>query len=207
MSTSKIEIAGQRFGRWLVLDYAGAQRWNCRCDCGVEQAVLSANLRYGQTQSCGCLCAEMAIAQMTQHGASTRDNRTPEYRAWENAKSRCYNPNHVSWKYYGKLGVKVCAEWIDDFEAFLSYVGQRPSVQHSLDRYPDKDGNYEPGNVRWATDSEQIRNRRNSLTVSVRGEVLCLKDAAAKYGVRYTDLANRLRRGWNPERALGLSNG
>lgn len=207
MPEARIEIAGKRFGRWKVIEYVGENRWLCECECGTVRDIASFSLRDGQSQSCGCLGAELASAQMSRHRHAVKGKRTPEYRAWENAKARCRNPNHVSWKYYGKLGVKICDEWADDFEAFLSHVGRRPSHKHSLDRYPNKNGNYEPGNVRWATDIEQGRNRRNSLTVYVRGETLSLKEAALKYDASYVDLANRLCRGWSAERALGLVNG
>ena len=79
--------------------------------------------------------------------------------AWYNIKNRCYNPNHIKTKNYLGRGITVCDEWKNDFDAFYKYVGDRPSVQHSLDRI-DNDGNYEPGNVRWATYTEQARNKR-----------------------------------------------
>jgi hypothetical protein len=87
---------------------------------------------------------------------------TPEYSAWDSAKTRCYNPNANNYRQYGALGVRMCAEWLDDFAAFYAYIGPRPSPQHSLDRI-DPFGWYEIGNVRFATPSEQRRNQRHNL--------------------------------------------
>lgn len=85
---------------------------------------------------------------------------TPEYKCWISVKSRCFNPKHTSYSDYGGRGIGVHPEWVDDFKAFYDHVGPRPSPLHSLDRYPDNDGDYEPGNVRWATIAEQNVNRR-----------------------------------------------
>jgi hypothetical protein len=83
----------------------------------------------------------------------------PEYKAWCNMRTRCANPNNKRWHRYGGRGIKVCEEWQTDFWAFLAHVGLKPSPDHSIDRYPDRDGNYEPGNVRWATQADQTNNR------------------------------------------------
>jgi len=91
------------------------------------------------------------------HGMTKR----PEYLAWMNAKSRCNNPKNKAWSYYGGRGISMCEEWVDDFLSFYEHVGPKPSPEHSLDRI-DNDGNYEPGNLRWATKKEQSANRRCS---------------------------------------------
>jgi hypothetical protein len=91
-----------------------------------------------------------------KHGLS----QTPEYKCWQQIKARCLNPSHKAYPDYGGRGVALFAGWINDFQAFLAHVGHRPSDDHSLDRYPNHDGNYEPGNVRWATTVEQNNNRR-----------------------------------------------
>lgn len=95
----------------------------------------------------------------------------PEYGIWKQMRYRCSRPNHAKFKDYGGRGISVCAEWVADFGAFLAYVGHRPTEGHSLDRYPNNDGNYEPGNVRWATATEQANNRRQP-SREIRGRAI-----------------------------------
>lgn len=91
-----------------------------------------------------------------------------EYRSWGAMKSRCLNPNSHAYSRYGGRGITVCDRWRDDFAAFLSDMGRRPSPQHTLDRFPDQSGNYEPGNCRWATAKEQIANQRRGRKARVQ---------------------------------------
>src|SRR5882672_1172323 len=95
---------------------------------------------------------------MTKHGLY----KTAEYLTWQNMKARCYRKSHNSYPRYGGRGITVCPKWLGSFETFLSDLGKRPSKKHSLDRFPDQNGNYQPGNVRWATKSEQMLNRTPS---------------------------------------------
>lgn len=153
-----VDLTGRQFGRLTVLRYAGSvnrkTRWECVCSCGVIKNITYQNLMRGHTKSCGCLHIDELKAR-TKHGG----RHTTEYNAWCGMRQRCTNPRTVRWKDYGGRGIKVCAEWMHDFAAFLRDVGHRPSSDHTLDRI-NNDGNYEPGNVRWATRSEQSINRR-----------------------------------------------
>ena len=98
---------------------------------------------------------------LVTHGEGSKlHGTTPEYRAWGNMKDRCYNLHHPAYYLYGGRGVIVCEAWLNNYIQFLTDVGRRPSPNHSIDRYPNKTGNYEPGNVRWATKYEQTHNRR-----------------------------------------------
>ncbi len=93
--------------------------------------------------------------------------RSPERTAWENIKQRCYNPHNPVFRHYGGRGIVICDQWRDSFKVFFADVGPRPSARHSIDRFPDNNGNYEPGNVRWATQKDQLRNSRKAKLTSV----------------------------------------
>jgi hypothetical protein len=163
MPVKAIDLSNQTFGRLTVIDRANNRGqyvcWNCLCECGAKVVVSSADLRRGDTRSCGCLAKEtwQRISLAKKHGHSG-DSRTPEYRSWESAKQRCFNPNTTGYKNYGGRGITMCATWANDFSSFLESMGPRPEGT-SLDRI-NVDGNYEPGNCRWADRSMQRNNRR-----------------------------------------------
>jgi hypothetical protein len=121
-----------------------------RCDCGTEKAIVEARVRYGDTQSCGCMKRKRPT-----HGM----NRTREHRIWCGIKKRCLTPTCHEFRWYGGRGIRVCDEWAADFAAFYRDVGPCPGPGYSIDRI-NNDGNYEPGNVRWATAIEQSHNSR-----------------------------------------------
>lgn len=124
-----------------------------------------------------------------------------EYRIWCNMRYRCLVPLDPAFKDYGGRGIGVCERWMK-FENFIADMGPRPSSKHSLDRFPNNDGNYEPGNCRWATKSQQQRNTRKSKMLTFAGETLTLPDMAEKYGLRPKLLRRRLEHGWAIEKAL-----
>lgn len=117
---------------------------------------------------------------------------------------RCLNPKAISYPRYGGRGITVCDRWQLDFAAFFEDVGLRPTPEHSIDRWPDNDGNYEPGNVRWATKSEQARHRRSSRLVTAFGETLNLVEWSNRKNIPIQTLWNRLDRGIAPEIALTI---
>jgi hypothetical protein len=133
------------------------------------------------------------------HGLSA----SPEYQCWADMKQRCLNPDAKFFEHYGGRGVTICDRWRDSFEDFISDVGHRPTPAHTIDRHPDNDGNYEPGNVRWATRQQQIDNRRNTRKIMIDGETLSLTQACKKFGVDRKLVATRIYEyGWSVERAL-----
>jgi hypothetical protein len=120
------------------------------------------------------------------------ESRAPEYAAWRDMMRRCFDEKHRSWTNYGGRGITVCAEW-SAYSAFLAAVGRRPSRHHSLDRV-DNSGNYEPGNVRWATLAEQHRNTRRTHFIEFGGERLPMTDWARRFGIDPKSVYNGVRR-------------
>jgi hypothetical protein len=152
--TNALDLDGDRFGRVVRRDRSrsGKSYWLCACDCGTTKVVAGQSLVRAKARSCGCLRRELQSARMTTHGKSG----SPEYRAYENAKTRCTNANVRSFADYGAKGVEFrfasFAEW------YLE-LGPRPGAHFSVDRV-DTTGHYESGNVRWATAIEQASNKR-----------------------------------------------
>jgi len=178
------EDVGRRHGERLVL---------VRCDCGKSKEVRAGHLRSGVTTSCGCLRRERIGLASTTHGHRS-GSPSPTYYTWATMIQRCINPKTKRYPSYGGRGIKVCSRWRDSFEAFLADMGPKPSPKHSIDRI-DVDGDYEPGNVRWALDTEQRANRRITKRVSYRGQTMTLIDACAMAGASYDVIRNRMSRG------------
>jgi hypothetical protein len=200
------DLTGQTFGRLTVIEYHGrthAKRlvWRCECSCGKECCVIGEQLTTGRTRSCGCLNSELTAAR-NRSNATHGMTRSPEYNSWRGIVDRCCNSQSRDYKHWGAKGVGICDEWRNSFEAFLAYVGPRPSPRHSIDRFPDNNGNYEPGNVRWATPVEQIRNRRNARVFEFRGKRMTIQEIADAVGVSYKLIHDRIfQLGWSIERA------
>lgn len=171
------DLTGQRFSRLLVLrrgDNVGRNTmWVCRCDCGLEKPIARKHLLGGRTRSCNCLNTEAKRARIT-HGGARLDGRqqSDEYLTWKRIRLRCLNPKATRFCDWGGRGIKICPEWINDYAAFLRDMGRRPSNRHSIDRYPDPNGNYEPGNCRWATPAQQARNSRQAKLTEASAEAI-----------------------------------
>ncbi len=199
----RIEMGGQRSGRLVVVRPSHQDTnnnrwfWICLCDCGAETIVNGYSLRSCVTRSCGCIRAEQIGRLRRTHGQS----ETVEYKTWRQMRGRCNNPRSKDYSFYGGRGISVCSEWSDSFKAFYRDMGPRPSAQHTIDRI-DNDGNYEPGNCRWATRKQQSRNTRYNRRITFRGITLCTAEWAEKTGITPGMLRDRLDRGWAVERVL-----
>jgi hypothetical protein len=117
-------------------------------------------------------------------------------------KTRCLNSNNNKFSNYGAQGVTICPQWIDSFETFLNDIGPRPSIKHSIDRYPDRHGNYEPGNVRWATSKEQALNRDSTHLIKLDGVTRPLIEVCKELGISAAAMHNRLHYGWSYQRII-----
>lgn len=199
------DLTGRQFGRWRVVSYAGSDQyskatWLCHCICGVERVVRKGLLLRGESQSCGCLNKEIIDKLKFKHGFAVRGQRYPEYSVWAAMVQRCINPNHPAFQHYGARGITVCKRWLQ-FKNFITDMGQRPSKLYSLERVNNNES-YCIGNCRWATKTEQQRNRRDVRLIAFKGQNCCLAEWAVKLRVPYTTLFNRLKRGWPVERAF-----
>lgn len=193
------DLTGQKFNKLTALERAGFRDgarcrkslWKCRCDCGNEVVTASVDLVSGATKSCGCIIGK----HKRTHGATG----TPEFRAWDAMRRRCADLTNAD---YGGRGIQVCARWQGSFENFIADMGKRPTADHSLDRYPNNDGNYEPGNCRWATRADQGNNRRSSRTLTINGETKTYAEWERHVGLPPGRICLRLKMGWKPEEVL-----
>lgn len=180
------DVTGQRFGRLVAESYEGTyanggnSRWKFKCDCGNTCIACLANVKRGSIQSCGCL----RVGAKKTHGFSKTGNQV--YRCWKNIKTRCTNEKSEVYKYYGGRGISICQEWANDFMAFYNYVGNPPSTGMSLDRI-DPNGNYEPGNVRWATPAVQSMNQRDRRNVTYHGNAVSLDQLCLILDIDYSE--------------------
>lgn len=169
------DLTGNKYNHLLVLERAANLRgrviWKCQCDCGNMTVVTTSKLKNGHTKSCGCIATNRIKAINKTHGMSG----TPEWYAYWAANQRC-NPNNAAKRanYYDR-GIRFR---FTSFEQFFAEVGFKPSPKHSLDRI-DNDKGYEPGNVRWATQEEQVRNQRCNNCSALKQEIALLKNKIA----------------------------
>ncbi len=191
-----IDLSNQKFGKWEVLEYSGRSFWKCKCTgCGLIKTVESISLRRGVSKGCkNCKVTTGA----TRHGLS-KDVLRP-YSAWWDMLARCENKDNRYYKYYGDRGIKVCERW-HDITLFYEDMGPRPAKGYTLDRI-NNNGNYEPGNCKWATMKEQSRNKRNNSYLTIDGITRVKIDWCELVGLKSRTLYGRLLAGWSVKDAV-----
>lgn len=195
---SLIDMTGKRFGHLYVVG-RGKNRgkttmWECHCDCGNIMDIRGHHLRSGQTHCIKCTPRNHNV----KHGL----HGTRCYYVWRMMFQRCENPMAVGYSNYGGRGIRVYEGW-KDFIKFLADVGERPSMRHTLDRI-DINGNYEPGNVRWATAKEQCRNKRNNVILEYNGVSKTAVEWAEEFGIKVFTIYQRLNLGWDMSKIAAI---
>lgn len=202
------DFTGLRFGKLTVMERAPncayGVAWRCKCDCGSTKNVSMMLLRDRRTSSCGCSTLLQRSLAIRTHGcagkfASPTEKRA--YNAWTAMLRRCRDTACISYKNYGGRGIAVCVRW-NEFQIFLRDMGLPPSAKHSIDRYPDNNGDYKPGNCRWATQKEQCRNTRTTVYVTIQGRRRTLRDWVDDSELTYDCIRGRMRRGLSGEALL-----
>ena len=196
------DLTGRRFG-WLVVKAAagskgGRRLWRCACRCGNERDVTSSKLLSGIAVSCGCRVGGVTHG----HTRGRSAGMSPTYRSWASMIARCEQPSNPAYKHYKAKGIVVSKAW-RRFENFLLDMGERPTLAHTIDRYPDNDGDYVPGNCRWATKRQQANNRRTNRLFVYKGTKVTFAELVRLTGLPRDRLAHRLlRAGWSVEEAI-----
>lgn len=189
-------MVGEKFGHLIVLEKLG-KYCLCKCECGAEKFIRMDHLKSGATVSCGCIGMLNSSIAKTTHGMSN----TRVFKIWLGMIDRCRNDRTGN---YGKRGITVCPRWLDSFDNFYADMGEPPSLLHSIDR-KDVNGNYEPGNCRWATRIIQARNTRRNTILEFQGENKTIAEWAEFTGIKPSTICVRLYNlGWSIEKTLTL---
>lgn len=200
------DLTGQRFCRWAVLGRSQETdclktMWRCRCECGTVRDVVGKSLTRGISKSCGCYGREVASATTIKRCKTHGMSRTRAFSIWSGMLGRCLNVTNENYPQYGGRGIKVCDRWAKSFAAFFEDMGP-PPCKHTIDRI-DNDGHYEPSNCRWATSTEQNRNRNSyNRVIEHAGRSATVAEWVEITGLTYTAIWQRLGRGWPIEKVL-----
>lgn len=171
--------SGQRFRQWM-----------CVCDCGQQKAIMHHHLKGGRSKSCGCKVGGW------KHGMTG----TLTHNIWQGMLRRCYDPNAISFKYYGARGIIVCERWRESFSNFIMDMDKaKPGM--SIERI-NNDGNYEPSNCKWIPKHKQACNKRTSVKLEVLGVSGCVSELSRYFGIKRGVVEARLKKGWAPDMAF-----
>jgi hypothetical protein len=196
MAICKSIASGDRFHLLTYLSDAPSGRRRLalfRCDCGTEKVMMVDNVRSGKSKSCGCVGRQKTIERSTKHGHAKRGAHSRAYGSWESMVHRCTISTRPDYHRYGGRGIKVCDRWMD-FANFLADMGD-PPPDMTLDRFPDVNGNYEPGNCRWATPKEQANNRRSNVYIEFNGKKQNIESWSIELGIPRKLIEGRIHAG------------
>ncbi|MBB6446465.1 hypothetical protein [Bacillus benzoevorans] len=192
--TKRINLEGKHFGRLIVIEYShfsgGKAYWKCLCECGNEKLVRGDHLKSLKIISCGCFHKETTSNRFSTH----RKSDTRLFSIWSGIKNRCFNPNEPTYKDYGGRGITVCEEWLEFIPFYGWAIHNGYSDNLTIDRI-DNNGNYDPSNCKWSTKTEQSRNRRSNVKVTIDGETKTLTEWAEISGLAISTLRNRYIKG------------
>lgn len=199
---AKTTAVGDVYGLWTVVSRAdnrqGKSYWLCECVCGQKGEVRQSLLRSGLSYRCRHCCRIKH-----GHACHRRENGlSREYIAWQSIRQRCNNANTNCAKNYIGRGIKVCERWETSFANFFADMGAKPSPHHSIDRFPDMNGDYEPGNCRWATKEQQANNNRRNRIITIGNLTLTLAQWLVRLNMRRGTFYLRIGRGLTDEQAL-----
>lgn len=200
-----IDLTGRKYGKLTVVSYSETRRkliyWDCVCDCGNTSIVYGGSLKMGYSKSCGCNKIKYSTKIKSCHGLSG----SRIYKIWCYMLDRCFNERKKDnfYKNWGGRGITVCDRW-KDFANFYNDMKEGYADNLQIDRI-NNDGNYEPGNCRWATRSEQNRNRRGNRVIEYNGEIMIITDWAKRYNIPLSTLRQRISYGWTLHDALTKS--
>lgn len=202
---SASSMVGKKYNRLTVLAVTKLRKnlkivVLCQCDCGKKLHVTARSVLISNTKSCGCWAKEWGHLANLKHGGAG----TPEFSVWKDLINRCTNPTNKDFHNYGGRGIRVCDRWLHSFENFYKDMGLRPSKNHSIDRFPNNDGDYEPSNCRWALSHQQSRNTRRNLYFEHDGKRLVISDWAKELGVSLSALYQRVHNGMSFEQAIAI---
>lgn len=207
-----LHLPDERFGSLTLLEEATSlprkdrpqyseRRWLCRCDCGNEKIIRQSNLVNSTTKSCGCLANQTAKNRFRTHGKTG----TYLHKIWNSIKRRCFNKNQDAYKHYGGRGITIYFKWLNDFNAFESWIieniGHRPTPKHSLDRIKNNE-DYKPNNLRWSTQKEQTNNQRRNALMTFRNRTHTLTQWSEKTGIPIGTIFKRRKLNWSVEEIL-----
>lgn len=203
MNTQKIDLAGKRYGRWVVLEQAEpgkgySTRWLCKCDCGTVKSADGQLLRTGKSQSCGCMSEERRI--QIPNSIMNDDERLRAI--YISIRSACEQPKDPKYHKFGGKGITVCDEWKRSFQAFAEWSKKNGYTSGAFLLRYDVNQGYTPYNSKWAHSSNEGNGRKGSIMLTANGETHSIAEWTRITGLNRSSIEERLLRGATPEEAV-----